>query len=226
MEHWPSAHTKDFTPKLIQRLLPPFENAALNKGKPSVDMVFGGATGLTQEEHDAISDIFRLDLMESGWYEFRTIPDALVRFSHHKGLKPYQVSITADPRLGRLSAYNLQPKTRDMYLIADPRDIERVSFVAACLACGGPIVLKREAEVEIAFFEDALEAIDDAPKNFNKLCGWFDLQHDYMFFLSKDMFDAVRERFKIKGDVETLTKIHVELVEKPKNKSDPHLSMG
>lgn len=194
-------------PRLVQRLLKPFANAAQSRGKTSVDMVFGGARDLTQEQHDVISDLFRLDAMGSAHFEFNSVPDALYRLVTNENLRSFQVDITADPRKGNLGHYKIQPKTKTVYAIAEPAIINDViTFIKESAEDRNPD-LKRESNFEFAFFQDEISAKASFQANTRGICGWHDIENDFMFFLDQSMFDRVRERFGIKGDLTVLQSV-------------------
>lgn len=191
-------------PWLVQRLLPPFERAAEMRGKLTVDMVFGGAKDLDQDQNDAISDVFRFDYMGSGHFEFGAIPNALSELATNKMLRPYQVDLTANPDGPLIGFYKLKPKTQTVYIITQPDDLDRVVTFIHEEASGRQQQLKVESNFEFAFFQDEISKKANFRANAKGVCGWHDLENNFLFFLDQGMFDRVRERFKIEGDVTTL----------------------
>lgn len=187
-------------PWLVQRLLPPFENAAALKGKPTPDMVFGGARDLSQEQHDAISEVFRLDSMGSAHFEFQALPTAFHTFANNAELRAYETIIKATP--GPLAKqYKVKTKEAPVFIIAAPADLEDVHNFITSEACGDNNDLKRESEFQFCFFADELTQKAGRAFNAKKISGWFDIQNGYMFFTDRSMFDRVRTTFEIQGDV-------------------------
>lgn len=188
-----------FRPHLIQRLLKPFENAAAMKGQTSVDMVFGGARDLDQTQHDALSKLFRLDNMGSAHFEFGALPNAIYSMTQKK-MRAYEMDIAATP--GPLvKQYKLKSKTAPVFVIASPDMLDDIKKFITDEATGKDHDLKRASEFQFAFFEKELGGKTSFRVNAKGICGWFDIENDYMFFLDRAMFDRVREAFEVPGDV-------------------------
>lgn len=203
---------------LIQRLLPPFENAAENRGKPTPDMVFGGARDLTQEQHDAICDLFRLDSMGSAHFEFGAIPNALYRLATNKSIRAYQVDMALNPTGGTLSHLKLTPKMQTIYVLTTPETLSDTLESVQSLAQGNEQGLKREANVGLSIFLDEIAEKRSWAKGSKKNVGWHDIENDFLFFTDKTMFDGIRERFEIEGDVTTLPQIGTLKTKAPRRK--------
>lgn len=211
-------------PYLIQRLLPPFANAAENRGKTSVDMVFGGARDLSQEQHDVICDIFRLDNMGSAHFEFGAIPNALYRLATNENLRAFQVDMVSTAKGGTLSYMKLKPKIQTLHIIADPQSLPDILLEIKALVDGDEQGLKCNADVGLAIHLAEIQQVKSWAQNMKAACGWHDIQNDFLFFTDKAMFDGVRERFEIAGDVTALPqigKLKPETVRKPRKNPGP-----
>lgn len=205
-------------PYLIQRLLPPFKNAAENRGRPSTDMVFGGARDLTQDQHDFICDLFRLDNMGSAHFEFRAIPDALDRLANNAGMRAYQIDMALTPAGGTLSHFKLRPKMQTFHILSTPNALDETLTTIKSLAEGHENGLARPADVGWSVFLDDVIAKRPFYSGSNKAIGWHDIENDILFFTDQSMFNAVRERFKIVGDVTPLPQMGEVKAKAPRRK--------
>lgn len=191
---------------LVQRLLPPFEKP-LEPGRPSVDMVFGGARDLTQEQHDTICDLFRLDSMGSAHFEFGAVPNALYRLATNKNLQAYQVDMVLNAKGPALNHMKLTPKIQTIHIIATPDSLRDVLQEIKTLANGDEHALKCTAEIGLSIFHEELQLKKSWAASIKKIHGWHDIENDFLFFIDKKMFDGIRTRFEISGDVMTLPQI-------------------
>jgi hypothetical protein len=202
-----------WTSGYVQRLMQPLENAAVNKEKISINEVFGFARSMSPDQYEALcddlADVLHFDHMGSSAFEYDAIPNAVTMFKSNKSLRAYQAEVSVDPSHGDLSFYKTKPEAQTIYVIATPDEAQKVSCAAAYMASGLPLFLKRDADVEFAFFAEQLKLKNPIHSNPENACGWFDIQYGYMFFLNKDMFDAVRDRFEIQGDVQNLPSVGV-----------------